>query len=99
MRLRQRVPPALVYGITSLALWTWFDTLEGMEPGDGSWLLKHHSLPRLAIYGTILFAIATVISFVAPRVAAWTALSACILSWPYWIVEVAHIGGNWAWRS
>ncbi len=87
MRIKRRLLGALVYGLTTLALWNWFDALDGMDTGDHAWFLKHHPFPRLAVYGTIGFAIATLISFVAPRVAIWTAAAACLLSWPYWILE------------
>ncbi len=77
--MRSRIVLAVVYAITVIPLFDYFDGLYGGEPIHGDMTLIH-----TATAGAILFAIAFLASLLALRVGLVCGFAACILSWPFW---------------
>ena len=76
--MKQKTISAVIYAATTLALAYYFDALYG-----GGAVTHHLGLIHIAIAGTILFAVACILSLFSLRLGVLCALAACILSWPF----------------
>src|SRR4051812_39162779 len=77
--IRSRIISAMVYAVTVIPFFDYFDGLYSGEPIRGDMTLIH-----TATAGAIVFAIASLTSFWAVPVGLVCGLAASTLSWPFW---------------
>jgi len=83
--MKQKIPPAALYVITALAVAGYFDALYGAAP------VTHRQTPiHFAIAGTIIFAIACLLSLFSLRLGAVGGLVGACLSWPFFGPILIH---------
>jgi hypothetical protein len=87
--VKRKIISAAVYAATSFALAGFFDGLYGAGP-----VTRYLGVIHLAIAGTILFAVACVLSLFTLRVGVICGLCACVLSWPYFAIQIPTIPWN-----
>src|ERR1700722_15574815 len=81
--VRQKILSAVIYLITAVCLWNYFDILDGLEPPRHPPSAITLQLWHLAIVGGILFGIASIVSIFSHRGALICGLGACLMSWPH----------------
>jgi hypothetical protein len=81
--VRQKIISAVIYLATVLFVGMFFDGLFGGEP-----ITRHKSLVYAATFGLILFAASCVLSFFSQRFAVIIGLTAAVLSWPLFAIEL-----------
>jgi hypothetical protein len=84
--MKRKIISAIVYAATSVALAGFFDALYGAGP-----VTRYLALIHLAIAGTVLFAVACVLSLFTLRVGVVCGLAGSVLSWPYFAIQISTI--------
>lgn len=87
--MRQKILSAAIYGVTAISLWTFFDTLDGMEPSNHPPAVAIVQLSRIAIAAVIVFALGCLASAFSLHYGLACGVLAGILSWPYWLYMIA----------
>jgi hypothetical protein len=92
--MKQKIISLVIYAITTFALAGFFDGLYGGEPiPHRMWLIWVQIYAASA--GTVLFAVACVLSPFSLRFGIACALAACLLSWPFFAGQLSAILSVW----
>jgi hypothetical protein len=84
--MKRKILSVVIYVTTAFALAEFFDGLYGAGP-----VTLHLGLIHLAIAGTILFAVACILSLFTLRVGVVCGIAGGVLSWPYFAIQLPTI--------
>jgi hypothetical protein len=84
--MKHKFVSTIIFAITALAIGNFFDGLYGAGP-----VTHYFGLIHTAVAGAILFVIACAFSLFSSRFGIVCALAACILSWPYFGIQLFAI--------
>jgi hypothetical protein len=84
-KMKRKLLSVVLYATTSFALAVYWEALYGAGP------IKTSVLMYLAISGTVLFAVSCVMLLISSQVGLSCAITAGLLSWPYFVIHVPTI--------
>jgi len=84
--MKRKIISAAVYTTTALAFAGYFDGVYSGEP-----IIHHLGLVRAATAGALTFVAACLLSLFSLRSGRVCGVLACLLSWPWFVIELAAI--------